>query len=206
MIARQILAPFAGALAALLVVLSTLAAHAQGNYTIAAGDTLQIEVLEDASLNRAVLVLPDGTISFPFLGTLSVSGRTVESVRRQLTTGLAPNFAADPTVVVAVRSLAPPATPVPPTTIDVYIMGEVANAGKVPVIPGTTILQFLAESGGLTPFAAKSRVELHRTDASGTTRVYLFSADGRGKGNRIRAGTVLAPGDVVVVPARRLFE
>ena len=43
-------------------------AQAQG-YQIRAGDTLRIEVLEDSSLNRTVLVAPDGRISMPQAGT-----------------------------------------------------------------------------------------------------------------------------------------
>ncbi|MCG6902049.1 MAG: polysaccharide biosynthesis/export family protein [Rhodobacter sp.] len=189
-----------------------ISADAQSDYRIRSGDTLQIEVLEDPGLNRSVLVLPDGSISFPFVNTLQARGMSVSDVRRSLAAGLAPNFAAEPTVVVSVAAVAEPRivgsrAPLPDPTIDVYIMGEVAAAGKKEVSPGTTILQFLAESGGLTSFAAKSRIELHRTDpATGRTTVYLFSRNGRGKGPRIGAGTTLAPGDVVVVPSRHLFE
>ena len=53
-------------------------AQAQG-YQIRAGDTLRIEVLEDSSLNRTVLVAPDGRISMPQAGTLSVRGQSVET-------------------------------------------------------------------------------------------------------------------------------
>ena len=53
-------------------------ATAQSNYRIQPGDTLQIEVLEDANLNRSVLVLPDGSISFPLAGTVKAGGRSVE--------------------------------------------------------------------------------------------------------------------------------
>ena len=112
-------------------------------------------------------------------------------------------------LVLASASLAQrtSSAPAPDPTIDVYIMGEVAVPGKKEIDPGTTILQFLAESGGLTPFAAKSRIELHRTDSqSGTTQVYFFSYDRRGKGERIASSTALIDGDVVVVPARKLFE
>ena len=97
--------------------------------------------------------------------------------------------------------------PIKKPTIDVYVTGEINNAGRYEVKPGTTILQFIAESGGLTPFAAASRIELHRTDyKSGYSHVYLFSYTGKGEGYRISPGTVLAPGDVVIVPARKLFE
>ncbi|WP_172300540.1 polysaccharide biosynthesis/export family protein [Pseudoruegeria sp. HB172150] len=199
-------------LASLLVTgLAPGAAQAQG-YTVGPGDTLQIEVLEDPSLNRSTLVLPDGTIAFPFVGTLKAGGMSLGELRRTLAAGLAPNFASEPTVAVSVAALAErpaPAAALPYTApvIDVFIMGEVAQAGRREVSPGTTILQFLAEAGGLTPFAADTRIQLHRTDpASGSTRVYLFSLGGKGNGPRISPATQLAPGDVVVVPSRHLFE
>lgn len=196
------------ALCAIWMFLTAGPAAAQ-EYKIRAGDTLQVEVLEDPSLNRTLLVLPDGTISFPLAGSVAASGRTVSQVQSALTSGLSGNFAAAPTVTVSVASLAQrtSSAPAPDPTIDVYIMGEVAVPGKKEIDPGTTILQFLAESGGLTPFAAKSRIELHRTDSqSGTTQVYFFSYDRRGKGERIASSTALIDGDVVVVPARKLFE
>ncbi|MEL6620133.1 MAG: polysaccharide biosynthesis/export family protein, partial [Pseudomonadota bacterium] len=81
-------------------------AEAQNDYRIRSGDTLQIEVLDDPSLNRAVLVLPDGSFSFPFVGSLQARGRNVGQVQAQLVAGLAPNFANAPNVVVSVASLA----------------------------------------------------------------------------------------------------
>ncbi|WP_425053177.1 polysaccharide biosynthesis/export family protein [Psychromarinibacter sp. S121] len=212
MFARSTFHRAAAAVFGLLLLIAGTAATAQGDYRIRSGDTLQIEVIEDPSLNRSVLVLPDGSISFPFVGSVRAGGLGVGDVRNSLAAGLSPNFASQPTVVVSVASVAeatPPAYtgPARTRTIDVYITGEVANAGRVEVKPGTTILQFIAEAGGLTPFAAESRIQLHRTDRkSGTTRVYLFSYSGKGNGTRISPATRLAPGDVVIVPSRRLFE
>lgn len=212
MLARSKLSGLLGILGGLFLCLVGTVSEAQNGYRIGSGDTLQIEVLEDPSLNRSVLVLPDGSISFPFVGTLRAAGLTVSDLRQSLAAGLAPNFANQPTVVVSVSSLAEGPEPAPfapfeVPTIDVYITGEVNNAGKVDVEPGTTILQLVATAGGLTPFAASTRIQLHRTDrATGRTYVYLFSYSGKGKGARIGPGTRLVPGDVVIVPARRLFE
>lgn len=219
MLARPILSGAAGKvsgllLAGLLLIVAAVSAEAQGNFRVGPGDSLQVEVLEDPSLNRSVLVLPDGTISFPFVGSVQAGGLSLANIRSSLSAGLASQFAAAPTVTVSVASVAerPAATPVftgpfKKPTIDVYIMGEIQSAGRKEVKPGTTILQFIAESGGVTPFAAESRIELHRTDyKSGATHVYLFSYNGHGAGYRISPGTQLAPGDVVIVPARKLFE
>lgn len=188
------------------------AANAQSSYSIKPGDVLNVEVLEDSSLNRQVLVLPDGTISYPMVGSVPAAGRTVVDVKQQLTAGLAPNFATAPNVFVAVQSLATPTRRsgggggvAAVRTMDVYVMGEVGSPGKKAVKQGTTLLQFLAEAGGLTKFAAEKRIELHRT-SSGAETVYLFSYSGKGHGSRIAGSTVLAPGDVVIVPERGLFE
>jgi polysaccharide export outer membrane protein len=54
-------------LAALLALPLAFSQGAQAQeYRIQSGDRLAIEVLEDASLNRTVTVLPGGTIDFPY--------------------------------------------------------------------------------------------------------------------------------------------
>ena len=184
---------------------------AQDNYVIRPGDTLQIEVLEDSGLNRSTLVLPDGSISFPMVGTLSVKGRTVEQLGQSLGAALAPNFASPPNVYVSVASLtktAPRGTGTGSRKVEVYAIGEVTIPGMIEVKQGTTILQFLAESGGLTKFAAEKRIELHRTDSkTGAITTYRFNyLTPAGGDSGISGGTKLAAGDVIKVPRRRLFE
>ena len=73
---------------------------------------------------------------------------------------------------------------------------------------GTTLLQFLAEAGQLSRFAARNRIELHRQDPrTKAAAVYLFDLDHVAGGkNRISGMTTITEGDVIVVPQRRLFE
>jgi len=184
-------------------------ATAQSNYRIQPGDTLQIEVLEDANLNRSVLVLPDGSISFPLAGTVKAGGRSVDTVASTLSSEMASNFAVEPTVLVSVAALAPkqPRGEVEPDLMNVYIVGEANEPGRKEVLPGTTLLQFLAEAGGLSRFAAEKRIQLRRVDPqSGQETVYRFNYRSMGGSDSISGTTVLAPGDVIVVPERRLFE
>lgn len=188
-------------------VVAATGAFAQSSYRIQPGDALQIEVLEDASLNRTVLVLPDGSFSFPLIGSVQASGRTTNTVQSALSSSLAPNFNTPPTVFVSIASLSQGtgAGTSSQQTVDVFVMGEVAAPGRIATEPGTTILQILAEAGGFTRFAAQKRVELRRTDKkSGTVNKFLYNYKGTGGG--INGSTVLKSGDVVVVPARRLFE
>ena len=184
------------------------AAFAQSGYQIRSGDTLQVEVLEDPSLNRTVLVLPDGTISFPFAGSVRASGRTTAQVGSSIVDAIAPNFASQPNVFVTVATLrSGTGGATGPAQIDIFLMGEIASPGTVSVARGTTLIQALASTGGFTPYAATKRIVLRRTDArTGKSMVHKINykaiADGTAAVQDIR----LRDGDVIIVPERRLFE
>ena len=185
-------------------------ATAQDSYRIRPGDVLRVEVLEDQTLNRDAVVLPDGTVTVPLVGSVRVAGQSLDAVRGSIVSGLAPNFASQPTVFVSVSSLAEPAAPIVasgPAAIDVFIMGEVANPGKASIDRGTSLLQFLAEAGGFTPFAATKRVQVHRTDPkTGKPLAYSFNYRAVEQGKAAVNSIILRDGDIVVVPERKLFE
>lgn len=200
--ARQRLAVVA--LALVVMLFGTTNLQAQGGYELRPGDTVRVEVFEDSSLNRDVVVLPDGNISFPFAGTLRASGRTLPQLQEALTGGIASNFANRPNVFV---SLAGPPTVQGRATIGIYFLGEVGSPGLVEVEPGTTFMQALALSGGPTPFAATKRVQLRRTDPrTHTQRVYKINYNALTRGAALRQDIRLLDGDVILVPERRLFE
>ncbi|MGB0911969.1 MAG: polysaccharide biosynthesis/export family protein [Phaeobacter italicus] len=191
----------------LFVVLWAGAALAQSEYRTRTGDVLAIEVLEDPSLNRNAVILPDGRFSFPFAGSVPGRGLTVAQIQANLTASLAPNFATGPTVFVAVNPApvqAPIASgPAAPVTIDIYLLGEVGSPGLKAMQPGTTFLQALAQSGGLTNFAATKRIQLRR----GTPpKVHVINYKAITQGAQLRQNLVLQDGDVILVPERRLFE
>ncbi|MEL6806138.1 MAG: polysaccharide biosynthesis/export family protein [Pseudomonadota bacterium] len=181
-------------------------ASAQG-YRIQAGDILRVEVIEDETLNRTVLVDPRGRINFPFVGSIRAAGQTVNAVQATLTRQLTPNFAEPPSVFVALEQLAPEDLPREPEVISVYMLGEVERAGKVEMEPGTTLLQAFAEMGGFSNFAATKRVQLRRQDPkTGVETVIPLNYDAMLQGQTTNATLELRDGDVIVVPTRRLFE
>ncbi|WP_299733744.1 polysaccharide biosynthesis/export family protein [uncultured Tateyamaria sp.] len=191
-----------------MLVLLPVAAAAQG-YRISPGDVLRIEVIEDEALNRSVLVDPQGRISFPLAGTILVRGKTVTAVQATLVANLTPNFAAPPSVFVALERLAPtePRIPDEPETISIYVLGEVERPGKVDMEPGTTLLQAFAAMGGFSNFAATKRVQLRRTDPkTGVESVTTLNYKAMSQGLSTNATLKLHDGDVILVPTRRLFE
>lgn len=188
-------------------VLAATAATAQDGYIFKPGDVLRVEVLEDPSLNRDTLVLPDGSISLPLAGIVQAGGRGIDAVQGDIAAQLAPNFAAAPTVFVGIARLAAPAAvagaggPAVAPGISVFLMGESASPGKIVVEPGSTLLQVLAQSGGFTDFAAKKRIQLRRGGS-----IYTFNYNEIEKLGGAGFETVVSEGDVIVIPTRRLFE
>ncbi|MEM1340755.1 MAG: polysaccharide biosynthesis/export family protein [Pseudomonadota bacterium] len=195
--------------AAVLACVSLVSVAVAQNYQIRPGDVLSVEVLQDPSLNREVLVLPDGSISFPFAGNLPVSGRNTNQVQDLISQGIASNFAVEPNVFVTVRQLNAPTVTgsVGPSTIDIYFVGETGTPGVVAVPHGTTLLQALALGGGFTNFAAQRRIQLRRTNShTGETSVVTLNYRALSDGGILSNDPVLADGDVILVPERRLFE
>lgn len=188
--------------------LAATSAQAQSGYQIRPGDVVSVEVVQDPSLNREVLVLPDGTINFPFAGQVPASGRTPTQLQGTIAQGIAGNFVNSPDVFVTVSQIGERVvTSSAPATIDIYFLGEFATPGVAEMPRGSTLFQALALGGGFTNFAAQQRVQLRRTnphtgEVSVATINYRAVADGASLSN----DPILADGDVILVPERRLFE
>ncbi len=197
-------------IAGLVLAVFATAALAQSEYRAQPGDVLVIEVLEDSSLNRSVVILPDGRFSFPFAGTLQAAGRSVAQVQEAITNAIQSNFTTRPTVFVSVQPAFRPDVGTAGSTVEdaisVYFLGEVRSPGIFQVERGTTLLQAMAISGGFSNFAATKRIQLRRDDPStGGQQVYNINYKALSNGaisNKIE----LKDGDVILVPQRRLFE
>ena len=194
-------------------ILSVTGAVAQDGYRVRAGDTLTIEVLEDPSLNRNVLVTPDGSFSFPFAGSVVAANFTTNQISARLSGLIGDNFASPPTIFVSVAGLreVPRATgggaPAAEPTISVFFLGEVGEPGEREVAPGTTFLQALSQSGGLTNFAAERRIQLRRTDpVTHAESVITVNYRAIQRGGQMNTNFTLIEGDVILVPQRGLFE
>ena len=183
---------------------------AQEDYKIKPGDVVRIEVLEDSTINRESLVLPDGRVTVPLAGTVKVGGRSVDEVRSEVAGKLSENFASEPTVFVSLVRLAEPSRPagsvIGSARVSIYFLGEVNKPGMLEVRRGTTLLQALAQAGGFSRFAAVKRVQLRRTDATGKQQIYSFNYKDVLEGRSSIGSTQLGAGDVIVVPTRKLFE
>ena len=175
------------------------ASHAQGRYVLQPGDTVNISVLQDPSLDRSIAIGPDGTISFPLAGHIRAGGLTAEALENALTQRLSTNYKGrlDVTVTLAQVNQG--------LQNNIFVTGEVNKPGSYPLSPGTNVMQAIALAGGLARFAAGGSIQVHR-NVGGQEQIYDFDYDDYLSG-RTQAGNIrLRPGDVVIVPERGLFR
>ena len=73
-------------------------------YSPQPGDTLDIQILNKKDLNTRQLVAPDGTVSLPLIGRLSVKGKSLETIDTLLKTEFA-KYIQNPVLVVQLDSV-----------------------------------------------------------------------------------------------------
>lgn len=191
-------------MAIVILLVWVMQTSAQAQYLFQPGDTIQISVWQEPRLDRQIIVAPDGSIALPLAGRVQAGGRTADQVEQAITASLAPQYA-DP-LDVTVHLLAQPAEDaLPPAIPGIYVMGEVTQPGEFPVVKPTTVLQAIALGGGLSPFAAERRIQVHRK-LRGQDQIHVFDFKAFQHGLNPGGNIVLVPGDVVVVPERGLFE
>jgi polysaccharide biosynthesis/export protein len=166
------------------------------------GDTLQISVLQDPKLDRQVVVAPDGMIAFPLAGHIKAAGVTPQSLENLLRARLQKNYTDRLNVTVSLAAVNP--TETADSRPRVYISGEILKPGPYPLKPPITIAQAIALAGGLSPFAAARRIQVHRNiDGADNVMTFDYKAFQSGAPTENFA---LKPGDIIIVPERGLFE
>ncbi|HXI38635.1 MAG TPA: polysaccharide biosynthesis/export family protein [Bryobacteraceae bacterium] len=159
-------------------------------YRIGAGDSLGINVWREQEASvQSVTVRPDGKISLPLVKEVDVLGLTPSELEKLLTSKLEPVIrGVDVTVVVReIRSK------------KVYLIGAVNKVGPVPLLSDMTVLQALAEAGGITDFAKKKNIYVMRNE-NGKQVKLPFNYVAVIKGEHIEQNIKLQPDDTIVVP------
>jgi polysaccharide biosynthesis/export protein len=81
----------------------------------------------------------------------------------------------------------------------VYVLGQVAHPGALPLTPEMTVLQAISTAGGLSQFTDGKKAYILRSDNGSQVRIpvnYKLLV----KGQKIEANVLLKPGDTIVVP------
>ena len=168
-----------------------------------AGDTLQISVWQDPKLDRKIVVGPDGMISFPLAGHIKAGGLTPQALENVLRSRLQKNYSGPLDVTVALGDVNKDEAV--ETKPRVYVTGEVLRPGPYIVRPTINVMQVIALAGGLSPFAARQRIQLHRK-INGVDSIFMFDYNGYASGRVATENINLQSGDIIIVPERGLLE
>ena len=167
------------------------------DYRVNSGDQLEISVWREDALQREVMVLPDGTISFPLIGTIQAAGKTAAEIDQEISRKLQSSFVdgdvPDVTVTVARTS-----------GLQFSVIGQVRSPGIFTPGRYVTVLEALSFSGGVNEFASLSNVVLVRKSGE-TLTVIPINLSGVLRSKSISARDVSAlpmirSGDTIIVP------
>lgn len=165
------------------------------DFVILPGDVLQVTVWNEEGMDREVIVLPDGTITFPLAGTIIVRDMSPlmaqDEIQHKLETMIP-----DAAVTVAVKS---------PLGHRASIIGQVQKPGDVVLSTNTNAMQAISMAGGFTPYADENDIVVVRTTADGKKQSIPYPYHDLLDGDASDKDFELEPGDVVVVPVAGLF-
>jgi len=157
-------------------------------YIIGPDDSIGITVWREPTLSGTFPVRPDGMISLALVGDIMASGRTPEDLGVDITARLK-KFLTDPTVAVTVLAV---------NSKKIFVLGEVAHVGPIPLTITMNPLQAISAAGGLTPYANKTHIYILRGEQGKQKKIPFDYKKAIKDGNL--QNVVLLPGDTIVVP------
>jgi polysaccharide export outer membrane protein len=169
-------------------------------YRVGPRDVLTVAVFAHPELSGKLTVAPDGTISFPLIGSINAKDRTAAEIAGDLAAKLSDGFLKKPQVSVDIVEY---------LSRRIFVIGEVRTPGPQSLTGSTTLLESLARAGSMTEEAGGEVVLLRppqsqspgpvvpgQTGVTELTRVTV---------QQLRSGTLptnveLQSGDTIFVP------
>ena len=117
-------------------------------YVIGVGDTISIRVYEQEGVSGTYKIRRDGRIALPLAGEMMAAGKHPSQLAHEIEL-LLKQFIVSPKATVNIEASQP---------ITVTSVGEIAHIGSITLDPPGQLIQALAQAGGPTDFADKSRI------------------------------------------------
>lgn len=182
---------------------SSLPVGRDWSYLVGPGDILSVIVFNHPDLTlpagpqrsaaeSGFQVGSDGTINYPYIGTVQAAGRRTDQIRSDISQQLA-TFIPDPQVEVRIAAYNAQA---------IVVSGEVKTPNRQPLtaVP-LSLIEAINAAGGFTDDAEPRNVSVQRAG-----RIYQVDVQGFLSGGLRQNNPVLRNGDVVSIPRRRAEE
>ena len=167
-------------------------------YRIQPGDELEFNVFSLPATEKKFIVRVDGGFYHPVIGEVKAAGLTLKELQANVSKRLSKELK-NPTFELGLTNYA---------KSEVSVLGEVKNQGKFQILPGATVLDVLAQAGGLgekadpesaTLVRAGHNINIDLHPPTGSNQTLLRAEPGDilyvHAGNRISvAGEVQKPG------------
>jgi len=166
-------------LACLLLSLNGLQAAdetARDNYRLGTGDNIRIHVFQEEDLSLETRISDTGSISYPLLGIIRVSGLTIAQLEDRISKGLKGDYLINPRVNVSIADYR-----------EFFVNGEVKKPGAYPYVPGLTIRKAISIAGGFEERADKENLMI------------LHEDNPKGEPQKIGIDAKIRPGDILTV-------
>jgi polysaccharide export outer membrane protein len=123
---------------------ATASAQSNQDYALGPGDVIRVNVYQNQDLTLETRINDDGTISYPLLGSVKLSGQTVIDAEKTIAAGLKNgNFVKQPQVSILLVTAA---------ANQVSVLGMVNKPGRYPVIASNNKLsEIMGMAGGIIP-------------------------------------------------------
>lgn len=159
-----------------------------GPYRVGINDVITINVAGYKEYSTTATVLLDGTISYPYLGSIYVNGKTLSEIKDELTKRLSEGYIQSPVVTVSLQSSA---------SKRIYLYGE--QSGFLPFEKDLTVGKALILKGiDKEVFDLKIR----RKKGSGYDDI---NADIKGIIDGVKKDIPLKPDDILIVKSKDFF-
>jgi len=158
-------------------------------FTLGAGDVIDVNVWRHDDLSKKVQVDPYGNITYPLVGRIDARGLSVFTLREKLAVGLS-KYLVEPKIDVSIVSF---------NSHKVYVLGEVKRPGIFAFQTERSVLEAITMAGGFKEEAQPGSVVLIRGGLESSNAVTLDLKKALKKGD-MRENVAIQKGDVIYVP------
>lgn len=162
------------------------------NYVLGPGDEVFIDIWGTNQASIRQTISPDGTINIPDIGVVNLNGMTVKEADSYLRRKLGQIYSVDgddakSDIKLTLGNI---------RTIQVNLMGEVANPGTYYLSSLSNLYHALHRAGGVSDLGSLRAIQLVRNGKNiATVDVYDLILNGKADGN-----VILEEGDIIIVP------
>jgi len=152
------------------------------------GFLLSMDVYDVPELSFNVRIDANGDVTIPTIGLVHVAGGTVTQASEKIAEGLREaKIINNPQVTLNIAQYA---------GLNVTILGEVHNPGRVELLSSHSLADVVAMAGGVTQFAGKTIEIRHQTGVTPQMQLIHYSRD---TDDATLLDTAVLPGDTVTV-------